>query len=276
MSVTQTIEDLKTLRLPGIAEAFQEQSSSALYHDLPFEQRLGMLVDRELLRRKNSRLQRAIREATLRQAAAPEDVDFSIRRELSKSQFLELCQSAWLEQHRCLLVTGSTGLGKTFLANALCHNACRLGFAAKYLRTQTLLSDLQVARAEGSVSSYITRLLRFDLLVLDEWLRDPLTAAQARDVHDIVDERYQRCSTMLVSQLPPEQWHDNILDPTIADAILDRLLHGALRIKLAGESVRKLQAESQAAAGLNSGASLRSDSKNKSSGKKITHPEMSE
>lgn len=237
--IEQTIEQLLALRLSGCVQALKEQLEDSKYQDLPFEQRLALIVDREQMRRQNLSLQRRIREAQLKQAATIENVDFQTQRQLNKATLLELASCAWIQHHQNLFILGATGLGKTFIACALANKACRLGFRCLYIKAADLIANLLLARVDGSFASYSAKLNKFDLLIVDEWLRSPLTEMQSREILDLADDRYSNRSTIFVSQLPVADWHSSIAAPTIADAILDRIVHNASRIELkAKESMR--------------------------------------
>lgn len=233
------LDRLAALRLPGFRQGLEEQAVSTHYADLPFEDRLGLLVDREWQRRENARLARGRRAAHLPQAACIEDLDLSPARGLDRRSVLGLAQCDWIRHHLNLLILGPTGAGKSYLACALGEAACRQGLSVRYLRTSRLLEALAHAHADGSYPHLLESFARVSLLVLDDWLRDPLTPVQARDLLEILDDRYGQRSTVVAAQLPVTDWHPRIADPTIADAMLDRLVHNAHRLELTGESQRK-------------------------------------
>jgi DNA replication protein DnaC len=238
--LTQPLFDkLTQLRLPAFRDALEEQLHNPQYADLPFEDRLGLLVDRECIRRENNRLRRRLRQARLPLPATIEDLDLSSSRGVDRRLVLQLAQGEWISQRLNMLVLGPTGVGKTFLSCALAHSACRHDFTVRYQRTSRLLHHITLAHADGSYPKLLDTFARTQLLVFDDWLRDPLTRSQSQDLLEILDDRYDRSSTMLVTQVPVADWHARFPDPTIGDAILDRLVHNAYRLCLKGESRRK-------------------------------------
>jgi len=239
--LTQPLLDkLTQLRLPAFRAALEEQLHNPQYTELPFEDRLGLLVDRECIRRDNNRLQRRLKIARLPLPATIEDLDLSPSRGIDRRLVLQLAQGEWISRHLNILILGPTGVGKTFLASALAHSACRHNFTVRYLRTSRLLHQTTLTHADGSYSKLLDTFARTQLLVLDDWLRDPLTRTQSQDLLEILDDRYGRLSTMVATQVPVAEWHVRFPDPTIGDAILDRLVHNAYRLNLKGESRRKL------------------------------------
>lgn len=236
----QTLEQLKDMKLTGLIEAWQEQQAQPTYHDLSFNDRLALLVEREYLRRQQQRLQRRLKQAKLFIGAAIADVDFEVPRGLKKAQFLEWSQGQWLADHLNLVLLGPTGTGKTFLSCVLADHLCKQGHTVRYLKTADLVMELKLAKADGSFPRLRKRLAGFELIILDEWLRDPLPKADAREILDFLDDRYRRSSCLFATQFPVNQWHQQIQEPTLADAILDRIVHDSLRLVLKGESMRKL------------------------------------
>ncbi len=239
----QTIEQLKDLKLWGLLDAWQEQQSLTTFHDLSFDERLGLLVEREYLRRQNQRLQRRLSQAHLPIHASLELVDFEVPRGLRKVQFLELAQGQWVQNRFSLILLGPTGVGKSFLACVLADHLCKQGHSVRYIKTADLLLKLRLARADGSFLKLRRQLALYALLVLDEWLRDPLSIVEAREILDLLDDRFRKKSCIFVTQVPVTQWHPQIQDPTLADAILDRIVHDSLRLSLKGESMRKLTSQ---------------------------------
>ena len=229
MLTHSTIEGLKSLRLPAMASGLLEQRAHPDYHELSFEDRLGLLVERELLQRSNRRLERVLKAAKLRSGAVVEDLDFSSTRGLDKATLRSLVNSPWVENHQQVMIVGPTGVGKTFLACAITHHAIRDGATALYVRVPRLLDDLSVARADGRLARMMASLARVDVLILDDLLLRPHSDDQAADLLEVVEDRRGR-SIIATSQLPINHWHEGLGDPTIADAILDRLLERAHRI----------------------------------------------
>ena len=239
--LTQPLLDkLSRLRLGALRVALEEQLQSTQYADLPFEDRLGLLVDRECTQRDNNRLKRRLKTAKLPLQATIEDLNMSASRGLDRRLILHLAQGEWIRQHLNILVLGPTGVGKTFLSCALAHSACRCDFTVRYYRTSRLLHQLSLAHADGSYPNLLDTFTRTQLLVFDDWLRDPLTRSQSQDLLEILDDRYGRSSTLVATQVPVVDWHARFPDPTIGDAILDRLVHNAYRLELQGESRRKV------------------------------------
>lgn len=235
-----TLGKLEQLQLFGMRKALEDQIRTPECQSLSFEERLGLLVDREVADRESRRLATRLKRAHLREAAAaPEDVNFHHPRGLDRAQFMALVSCQWIQDRDNLLLCGPTGVGKTYLACALAQKACREGCSVHYTRATRLLGDLAIARADGTYARRLAALARTDLLVLDDWGIVPLSGEQRRDLLEILDDRYDRKATLVAAQLPPEHWHDYIGDPTLADAILDRLIHNAHKIALSGESMRK-------------------------------------
>lgn len=240
MLLQPTFDKLNQMKLFGMARALEEQLAQPDTAGLSFEERLGLLVDREVDYRENKRLARLLKEAKLKQQACVEDVNFRHPRNLDRSVLLSLADCRWIRQHHNLIITGPTGVGKSFLACALANKACRLGFTARYWRTSRLLQAVATARADGSYATLIRKLEKTQLLLLDDLGISPLQVEEARDLFDILEDRNQTRSTLITSQMPVKDWHDILADPTLADAILDRLVHNAYKLELRGDSMRKL------------------------------------
>jgi len=238
-----TLDKLQALRFVGMAKALSEQMAVSDIEELSFEERLGLLIDREMTEREGRRLHSRLRQAKLKHDACIEDVDYRHPRKLDKSLVLDLAQCQWVRRHLNILIMGPTGVGKTWIACALAHKACCEGHRALYLRLPRLLEALPIAKGDGSYAKLLARLAKIDVLILDDWGLSPLKAEQRRDLLEIVEDRHDRRSTIVTSQLPVDQWHDMIGDSTLADAILDRLVHNAYKISLKGESMRKRKIE---------------------------------
>jgi len=232
-----TLEKLSQLRLRGMSSAFEEFLQQNI--TLSFEEGLSWLVEREFVLRDNLRLKRRLQQAKLKQSACVENINFKKTRGLQKSFILQLSEGNWIKQHLNLLITGPTGTGKTYLACALSHKACLQNYTVRYYRVPRLLQELLVARADGSYPKLLTQISKAQILILDDWALAPLNDEQRRDLLEIMDDRYQTASTIITSQLPIAHWHEYIADQTLADAILDRLLHNSIKLSLSGDSLRK-------------------------------------
>lgn len=238
-----TYQQLRALKLTGMLQALHEQESQPDCQRLGFLERLGLLVDRERQERDHRRLTTRLRFAKLKQAACLEDVDLTTPRQLDRPLIQQLAQCRWVAEHLNVLITGPTGVGKSYLACALAQTACRQGYTAFYQRLPRLLTELEIAHGDGRYPKLMRQLARVEVLVLDDWgLENALTDRQRRDLLELLDDRYATRATVVTSQLPVEQWHAALGDPTLADAILDRLVHNAYRIKLQGPSLRKQNA----------------------------------
>ena len=235
-----TREKLRELRLDAFAEAWAQQHHEPEIDRLGFDERLALLVDAEWLDRHNKRLARNLHEAKLRIAqACLEDLDYAPARKLDRKRIRELATCSWIAEHQNVVLTGATGVGKTYLACSLAQQACRKGYRALYRRASHLFDELTLARADGSYPRLLQRLARIDLLVIDDWGLVPVADVDRRDLLEVMEDRDGHRSTIMTSQLPIEKWHDHLGDPTVADAICDRLLHRAHRIVLPGPSRRK-------------------------------------
>jgi DNA replication protein DnaC len=239
MLIHPTLDKLKALRFTGMVRALEEQMNMPQISDLTFEDRLGLMIDREVTERENRRLNSRLKKARLRQQASIEDIDYRHPRGLDKSLMAHLASCTFISEHHNLIITGPTGSGKTYLSCALAQKACREGYSAQYIRLPRLLPELHIAKGDGRYGRLLASFAKTDLLVLDDWGLIPLTDEQRHDLLEITEDRYNLRSTLVVSQFPVENWHDLIGDPTLADAILDRLVHNAYKITLKGESMRK-------------------------------------
>jgi DNA replication protein DnaC len=248
MLLQQTIERLHELKLTGMTAALEEQLAMPEVNGLSFEDRLALLLEGELSARHDRRLTRHLQLAKLRLPACVEDLDFRSPRGLDKSLILRLASADWIRNHQVVLITGATGTGKSYLACALGHSACRHGLSTRYFRISRLLGDLAIARGDGSYTRMLDRLARTALLVLDDFGLAPLKEAERRDLLEVLEDRYDRAATLVTSQLPFEHWHEAVADPTLADAILDRLVHQAHRISLKGPSMRAAKRNGRTAA----------------------------
>ena len=237
-----TLDKLHQLKFLGMATALIEQLDAADIDALSFDERFALLVDRELTYRDDRRMTSRLRRAKLRHNACLEDVNYRHPRALDKSLMLSFATCRWLKEHLNILITGPTGIGKTWLACALAHQACREGFSVLYLRLPRLLHDVAIARGDGRYPKLLAALAKTDLLVLDDWGLATFTPDNQRDMLEILEDRYAARSTLVTSQLSIDKWHANLGDPTFADAILDRLVHNAYKLKLKGGSMRKNEA----------------------------------
>lgn len=235
-----TLDKLQKLKLTGMVSALADQMSIADIDELDFMERLGLLVDREATEREDRRLTSRLRLARLKHGnAAMEDIDYRAPRGLDRSLMQSLASCRWVAEHLNLLVTGPTGVGKTWIACALAQKACREGYHARYVRFPALLRDMAVAKGDGQYPRLLAALARVDVLLIDDWGLEVMNTENRRDLLELLEDRYGARSTVVTSQLPVVQWHESVGDPTLADAILDRLVHNAYRIGLKGESMRK-------------------------------------
>ena len=242
MLIHPMVERLRGLGLTAMADAFIEMKNTSAADDISREDWLGLLLDREATSRENKRLDRRLRHARLRQSAVIEDTDFRVPRGLDRALFQKLAGCGWIRGSQHLVISGSTGVGKSWLACALGHKACREGYSVLYRRAPRLFAELATARGEGRVARLMATLERTRLLIIDNWGPEPLSADQRRDLLEIVEDRYEKGSLLITSQVPIGRWHDLIGDPTLGDAILDRVVHRAHRIELKGPSLRNRHA----------------------------------
>ncbi len=239
MLLAQTRDRLHEMRLLGMAEGLSNQLEQPDIHNLSFEERFSLLVDQEWTHRRNRRQTRLLKAAKLRLDACVENIDYHHSRGLNRSMMATLTTCQWIRNHQAMLITGATGTGKTFIACALGQQACRQGLSTRYYRLPKLISELTQARGDGSLPRLLSRLSKTHLIILDGWGLSPLNQAESRDLLEIIDDRDGIRSTLLASQFPVEDWHSTMADPTVADALMDRLIHRAHTIELRGDSMRK-------------------------------------
>lgn len=234
---------LRNLKLTGMTAGLEDQLRTPEIESLTFEERLGLLLDREETSRADRRLKTRLTQAKLRMKASIDEVDYNANRNLDKAAFLQLASCSWISKQQNLLISGPTGVGKTFLSCALAHKACQEGHRVLYQRLPRLLHHLEVSKGDGTYPALLSKLHRIDLLCLDDWGVTPLTDTNRRDLLEVLDDRYNTRSTLITSQLPAEAWHAYIGHPTLADAILDRFMHNAHQLNLKGESMRKTRSQ---------------------------------
>jgi len=237
----ESVEKLYAMKLNGMADAFKEQLLQPDMYDLPFEERFTLLVDRQWTWKEDRRMKRLLSNAKLKINGCIEDIDFKTPRGIDKSVILRLANGDWIKRAQNIIITGPTGVGKTYLACAIANRACRMGYSAFYIRVPRLFQELAIARGDGSYPKTMKKLLKTNVLIIDDLGLAPMSATERRDLLEVIEDRHGFASTIVATQLPITNWHENIRDPTIADAILDRLIHNAHKINLKGESMRKLR-----------------------------------
>jgi DNA replication protein DnaC len=243
MLMEQTLDKMNVMKLSGMADALKQQLGSGEHARLSFDERLGLLVDSEWTAREQRKLTKRLRSAKLRYAASIEDIDFKHPRALDRQQVLSLSNCGFIQSRHNLLITGPTGIGKSYLACAFVERACRRGYSAAYVRLPRLLQQLAVGRGDGSYARILERMARLDLLAIDDWLLAPLRDTERRDLVEVIEDRSERASTLIASQLLSKDWHASIGDPNLADAICDRLLHNAHRLDLKGPTKRRTKTD---------------------------------
>ena len=238
-----TLDKMLAMKMTGMAEALQQQLNSRSFNEVSFEDRLGMLLDAEFAAREQRKLTRRLQRAKLRQpGACIEDIDFKARRGLKRQSLLALGRCDWIRDALNVVITGPTGTGKTYIACALANQACRCGFTAYYGRGAQLPHDMSIARGDGSYPRLLRRLTRTSVLVIDDWLLTPFSGAERREILEVIEDRHERASTLIASQLPVSAWHEALGEPTLADSICDRLVHAAHHVQLKGRSMREIRA----------------------------------
>jgi len=239
MLLSPTLEKLRQMKLTGMAEGLEEQQKQRSYEKLVFEERLGHLVDKEKELRENKKLTGRLARAKLKQEASLEDINYAHVRGLDRTLIRKLSTSSWIKEHHNLVITGLTGVGKSFIACALAHKACLDGYTSLYLRAPRLFTDLETAKADGRYQRVLQAMAKVDLLIIDDWGLSKLNSREERELLEVMEDRYELKSTIFASQVPVKEWHELIPNKTIADAILDRVVHNSYRIELSGESLRK-------------------------------------
>ena len=241
MLMEQTLQDLRDFKLTGMANALTNQLEQPKSYDLSFEERLSLLVEAEKIYRKDKRLERFLKGAKLRHNACVEDIDYSPTRGLKKEQMASLISCQWIRDSFNMILTGPTGTGKSWLGCAFGQQACRQGLSVLYIRFSLLLEKIKLSRVDGTYAKLLKNLLKTDLLIIDDWLLEPLEAKERHSILEIMEDRYERKALLITSQVPTQNWHEMIQDPTLADAILDRILSKSIKIELKGESMRKVK-----------------------------------
>jgi DNA replication protein DnaC len=239
MLKTPTIEKMMQMKLNGMLKALEEQEGQSGYKEMSFTERLGFLIDNEHLERENKKLASRLKRAKLKQQACIEGIDFSPRRGIDKNAVLTFANCQWVKEHRNIIITGFTGVGKSYMSCALAHQACMRGHTSLYVRAPRLFSELEVAKADGRYDRVLKSYSKADILIIDDWGLTKLTAREERELLEVMEDRYELKSTIIASQVPVKNWHELIPNKTIADAILDRIVHNSYRIEIDGDSMRK-------------------------------------
>ncbi len=244
MLIEQTFEDLRAFNLKGMVEALSRQLEQPKSYDLSFEERFSLLVDAEKIYRKDKRLEKLLQLAKLRHKACMEDIDYAPSRGIKKEQMATLHSCQWIKDSLNVLITGATGTGKSWIGCALGQQACRQGLSVLYMRFSLLLEKIRLSRVEGTYTKLLKALSKIELLILDDWLLEPVDPKDRHSLLEIVEDRYERGALLMTTQIPIQNWHEMIGDPTLADAILDRILNKSIKLELKGESMRKTKKES--------------------------------
>jgi DNA replication protein DnaC len=243
MLIEQTIEQLHAMNLSGMAKAYRQQGEQASISELSFEERFGLLVEQEWLGRQNRQMAKLLTNAKLRQPACLENIEYHPRRKLDKLLIARLATCQWITNNNNVLISGATGTGKSYMVCALGNAACRQGLSTRYYRVSRLISDIVMAKGTGSYQKLLRSLAKYKVLILDDWGLQTFTGNESRELFEIIEERSQCGSTVIASQLPVEKWYETLTDPTIADAIMDRIIHNAYRINIEGDTMRRYQAK---------------------------------
>ena len=241
MTLEETVNKLSHMKLFAMAKSLQERLIRTDHQDLGVEEMISLIVDDEWLSRENRKLTTRLKKAKFKVPATLEAIDYQLRRHLMKPKLIDLSTLSWIQNHQNLLLIGPTGIGKSFIAQALGHHACQKGFMVHYIRLTQLLHQLHLSRADGTYGKKLSYLLKYDLLILDDWGVSPFNSQEARDLLEVIEDRHEIKSTLITTQLPTKHWHEFIGNETVADAICDRLVHNAHVIEMKGESIRKLK-----------------------------------
>ena len=245
ISLEQTISKMNHMKFLGMAASLPERLNNSSHHDLSHEEFITLLIDDEWVCRENKKLKRRIKNAKFKITATLDAIDYGFKRGLQKSKIMDLSTLNWVQHHQNVIITGPTGVGKSFIAQALSHHACQRGLTSFYIRLSLLLDQLLIERAQGTFARYLMKLKKHDVLIIDDWGLSTLKEQESQDLLEIIEDRYEQKSTIITTQLPIKHWHEFIQNATIADAICDRLVHNSFKIELKGESIRKIKGEKE-------------------------------